>query len=101
MKQWLFGLCVLVGLMGTGCSALTDSLNRRAGTDPRDMEIRLEIMDRLQRDHLTARQAISVSVQEGVVMLRGTVPDDMTRHRVRTIAVSVPGVLVVEDQLSR
>ena len=47
-----------------------------------------------------AKVAISAEVADGVVTLRGVVPDPDTRAAALSIAESVEGVTAVEDQLT-
>lgn len=95
-------LLLLFGV--AGCSTLTDALNERAAggaETPADSALRADIMFRLREDPMTSSHAFGVSVDHGSVVLRGWVPDDATRLRARSVVASTPGVVRVEDRLTR
>ena len=96
-------LWLVVAMALVGCSSLTDALNRRAdgSTSPEDRQLRMEVQDRLRDDPMTGAHAIGVVVQDGVVQLRGMVPDAETRLRALGVARGTPGVRAVDDQLAR
>lgn len=100
--QWLMGLLMLSLV---GCSSLTDSMNEQAamGTNvsEADMELRMDVIDRLQTDGITSRYTFGVVSESGVVTVYGSVPDEATRLRVRSVVESTPGVVQVHDQLRR
>lgn len=97
-------LCVGLLLVVVGCSTLTDTLNERASgrvEAPEDAALRSDILIRLSEDPVTAQHVFAVSVNQGVVLLRGWVPDDTTRLRARSVVASTPGVIHLEDRLTR
>ena len=97
-------LAVVLSLGVIGCSTLTDALNERAGGGvgtPEDAALRADILDRLREDPVTADHAFAVSVDHGMVVLRGWVPDDATRLRARSVVASTPGVIRLEDRITR
>ncbi|HEY8476836.1 MAG TPA: BON domain-containing protein [Chloroflexota bacterium] len=65
-----------------------------------DEELRTAISGALRADPRIPPQAqISVDVREGVVTLTGSVPDKWTKQIAGQIALSLPGVVDVENQL--
>lgn len=97
-------LCVVLTMGVAACSTLTDTLNERASGGqeaPEDAALRAEILDRLRDDPVTASHVFGVSVDQGGVVLRGWVPDDTIRLRAHSVVWSTPGVVRVEDRLSR
>ncbi len=101
----LWGMMFLLLSFGlVGCSTLTDALNERAAggaTTPEDAALRSDILTRLSEDPVTAQHAFAVSVDHGMVVLRGWVPDDTTRLRARSVVASTPGVIRLEDRITR
>ena len=59
-----------------------------------------EVRARLASDDITGSLPLGVSVEDGVIVLRGAVPDEITRARAVGIALSTPGVAQVEDRLT-
>jgi len=59
-----------------------------------------EVRARLASDDITGSLLLGVSVENGVIVLRGAVPDQITRARAVGIALSTPGVAQVEDRLT-
>ncbi len=106
MKYVSLWRIVCVGLlMGvTACSTLTDALNERASggaESPEDAALRSDVLARLRDDPMTGEHVFGVSVDNGVVILRGWVPDDTTRLRVNSVVRSTPGVVEIDDRLIR
>jgi len=62
-----------------------------------DEEIKKNIVDQLYWDNRIDASKITVEVDQGVVMLSGTVPTYSARKRVHADAMTVPGVLSITD----
>lgn len=86
-------LMVILGLGLAGCSSLPPPVE--------DQSLKQAVMERLDQDILVRRQVLSVSVQNGVVTLRGTITDEALRLRAKSIVQSTPGVVEVQDQTTR
>ncbi|TAN39172.1 MAG: BON domain-containing protein [Verrucomicrobia bacterium] len=87
------GCFVVLGLNLIGCSTLSS-------TD--DQDLQRIIMERLNQDNLVRRQMLNVTVQEGVVILRGVVNDETVRMRAVSIVQGTPGVQKkIQDQTVR
>lgn len=105
MRKWL----VYLGMLGvlafgvTGCGTLTDALNQRSQTEAsaEDLRLQQDVLNRLQQDPVTARHSVAVESRDGRVAVYGTVPDDMTRHRILNVVRGTPGVVAVHDRLAR
>lgn len=68
--------------------------------DLSDAAIHNRINDELCRESWSPRQNIAVSVQNGVVELRGVLTDERTRIALRVLVENVPGVKGVLDHLT-
>lgn len=105
MKKALIVLCLFGLLAGgvAGCAALTDTANRRASADMSEDDLRVtrEVLNRLQDDVVTGQLSIGAESSNGVVTLYGSVPDDVTRHRVLNVVRGAPGVMSINDRLTR
>lgn len=64
-----------------------------------DVRLTYEVADALLADDRTRRQRITVEVQNGVVLLSGTVPDRRTADVVTAVVCAVPGVREVSDTM--
>ena len=91
---------ILAGLMvgltmvgGVGCDTL------QPGNE--DANLSRAVMERLNNDSLVQRQGLGVFVANGVVTLHGTITDESIRIRAKSIAESTPGVVKVQDQITR
>lgn len=56
---------------------------------------------RLDTDPMTARATLSVSVESGLAVLYGTVPDEATRQRAIQILQGTEGIFEVLDETRR
>ncbi len=105
MRNGVVVLCLLGVLAGgvSGCAVLTDTVNRRADADvsEADLQLRRDVLNRLQMDAMTSQHSIGVDSRNGVVTVYGSVPDDMTRHQVLSVVRGTPGVMGVHDRLVR
>ncbi len=102
MKIIRYASCALV-LVLAGCATLTETANIRAEADvsPADLQLRLDVLDRLADDAVTGQHSFGVTSVDGVVTLFGVVPDQAVRLRARHVAAGTPGVVHVDDQLRR
>jgi len=93
-KMMLGGLVAAMAIAGvSGCASLQPRTE--------DAGLSQAVLERLYRDSLVQRQVLGVSVENGVVTLRGTVSDESIRMRAKSIAESTPGVIKVVDQTTR
>jgi len=105
MRNMVIVLCLLGLLAGgvSGCAVLTDTVNRRADAEASeaDLQLRQDVLNRLQQDVMTRSHSVGVDTQNGVVTLYGSVPDDLTRHRILAVVRGTPGVMGINDRLVR
>ena len=81
-------MAVLVGLLAEKpAGAMTDG------------EIRHRILAEIDRQPWGPRGTVDVIVTNGVVVLKGTIPDERERAALRVVAENVPGVKAVHDRL--
>ncbi|MBV8937820.1 MAG: CBS domain-containing protein [Alphaproteobacteria bacterium] len=81
-------MAVLVGLLAEKpAGAVTDG------------EIRHRILAEIDRQPWGPRGTVDVIVTNGVVVLKGTIPDERERAALRVVAENVPGVKAVHDRL--
>ncbi|MBV9375072.1 MAG: CBS domain-containing protein [Alphaproteobacteria bacterium] len=81
-------MAVLVGLLAEKpAGAVTDG------------EIRHRILAEIDRQPWGARGTVDVTVTNGVVVLKGTIPDERERAALRVVAENVPDVKAVHDRL--
>ncbi len=64
-----------------------------------DQRIGAELLDRLGKSPYAALRQLSCDFQEGVAILRGTVPTYHTRQVAITLAQSVNGVQMIDDRI--
>jgi CBS domain-containing protein len=64
-----------------------------------DSEIRNQILAEIDRQPWGPRGSVDVIVANGVVVLKGTIPDERERAALRVAAENVPGVKAVHDRL--
>ena len=92
---WL--LLALLGL--SGCAALE---GQDLSNDPvSDDGIASIANSRLDSDPMTARATLSVTVDSGLAILYGTVPNEATRQRAIQILQGTEGIFEVLDQTQR
>ena len=70
-----------------------------AAARPTDPEIRGLVVDQLREDPFTRREAIHVTVSDGVVTLTGAVTSSLARRAADDDAWATPGVRDVENHL--
>ena len=99
MKTIRYVCCVLM-LVLAGCATVTERANLQAGGEVSmaDLQLRLDVLDRLADDAVTGRHAFGVTAADGHVTLFGSIPDQAVRLRARHVAAGTPGVLRVDDQ---
>ena len=66
---------------------------------PNDLEIRGILVDQLREDPFTRREAIHVTVSDGVVTMTGSVTSSQARRAADDDAWATPGVRDVENHL--
>ncbi|MCX7007106.1 MAG: BON domain-containing protein [Kiritimatiellaeota bacterium] len=95
MKKMMMGglMTLVVAAWLAGC----DTLQPRT----EDQSLSQVVLERLNQDSLVRRQILGVTVENGVVTLRGTITDEGIRIRAKSIAESTPGVVKVQDQTTR
>ena len=93
--KWTALLTVCVGALISGCSSLQYSDVDAAGSS--DEEIVAEVTDRLSSDTVTQKYNVSVTSEERIVTLSGSVPDQNARARAISIARGSSGVQGVVD----
>ena len=82
--------------LASGCAVLE---GQDLGDDPIDDDgIAAVANSRLNDDAWIARATLSVTVQQGIAVLYGTVPDEATRQRALRILEASPGVAEVLDR---
>jgi osmotically-inducible protein OsmY len=101
MKKWFSKLAltsvVLLGL--SGCAALQ---GQDLSDDPvSDEGIASIATSRLNGDSMTARSMLSVTVENGLATLYGTVPNEATRQRAIQILEGTDGIFEVLDRTRR
>jgi osmotically-inducible protein OsmY len=95
-KTLLLFSAAFVLLVLSGCAVLQGS---DAAFDPASNEgIAAQAASRLNSDTMTARATLSVSVENGMATLYGTVPDQATRQRAIQIVEGTPGIFDVLDR---
>lgn len=94
---------LLVSLMVVGCATVSERATHSddPGHSKEDVRLELDVLSRLRDDALTSRHSFGVTALNGVVTLRGSVPDEITRHRALGVVRSTPGVIEVHDRLLR
>jgi osmotically-inducible protein OsmY len=88
--------CLLAALLGAGCTTYPGGEGLSE-----DGALAQDVTYRLLEDDVTARLALGVTAENGVIILRGSVPNDMVRARAIGIALGTPGVMEVIDELYR
>jgi CBS domain-containing protein len=91
----------LVGIVSRAdvMAALVGLLSERPVGSRTDAEIRDQILAEIDRHPWGSRESIDVLVTNGVVVLKGAIPDERERAALRVAAENVPGVKAVHDRL--
>jgi CBS domain-containing protein len=79
--------------------ALSRLLPERQGAAISDTELRKRVLAAIAKEAWAPRMNIDITVENGVVELRGAVTDDRQRVGLRVIAENVPGIRGVHDRL--
>ncbi|MDD2240325.1 MAG: BON domain-containing protein [Kiritimatiellae bacterium] len=82
----------------SGCAGLSDAAWDHPTSDE---DIATLATTRLNNDAMIARATLSVSVENGMARLYGTVPDQVTRQRAIQILEGTPGIFDVMDRTRR
>ena len=102
--ELLLALGLVLGCAGSGKKKerprrtvlLTSADDVRVGAEAaRSVEVEMGLLDDAELDDL----AIAVQVAQGVVTLRGTVPDENDRARAEEVARATPGVVTLENRI--
>ncbi len=94
----------LVGIVSRAdlVRALLQTLTQESaapGRTPGDDEIRASLLAVIDKEPWGPRFSINVTVEAGIVQLKGTVTDDRERTAVTVAAENIPGVKAVRDHL--
>ena len=91
----------LVGIVSRAdvMAALVGLLSEKPAGAVADLEIRDPILTEIDRQPWGPRGSVDVIVTNGVVVLKGMIPDERERAALRVAAENVPGVRAVHDRL--
>ncbi len=91
----------LVGIVSRAdlLRALLQLLPDRSVVVLADAELRKRVLAEIDKQPWAPRHTVSVTVENGIVELRGAVTDDQERVGLRVIAENTPGVKGVHDRL--
>lgn len=91
----------LVGIVSRAdvMAALVGLLSEKPAGAATDTEIRNQILAEIDRQPWGPRDSVDVIVTNGVVVLKGTIPDERERAALCVAAENVPGVKAVHDRL--
>lgn len=92
MPRILVVLLLTMLCFAGGCATSGDSGGATATGGRSDSEITSAIEDAFKQDDLLAAASISVSTEQGVVTLSGSVPNALAYNRALSLARRVPGV---------
>jgi osmotically-inducible protein OsmY len=84
----------------SGVRGVTNLIMVRPRQQPSPHEVRRRIMDALVRSAQTDAEKISVEVDDGKVVLSGTVRSWVERQEAERVAWSAPGVTAVENRIT-
>ena len=92
----------LVGIVSRAdvMAALVGLLAEKPAGTMTDAEIRIQILTEIDRQPWGPRGGVDVIVTNGVVVLKGTIPDERERAALCVAAENVPGVKAVHDRLT-
>jgi len=93
----LVGLVSRADLLRALAGALAEAARPRTATDA---EIHAAIIAEFERQSWAPLDGVTVHVDEGVVMLEGTIFDNRDRAAMLTVARNIPGVKSVQDDLT-
>ena len=91
----------LVGIVSRAdvMAALVGLLSEKPAGSVTDSDIRNQILAEIDRQPWGPRDSVDVIVTNGVVVLKGTIPDERERAALCVAAENVPGVKAVHDRL--
>lgn len=91
----------LVGIVSRAdvMAALVGLLSEKPAGSVTDTDIRNQILAEIDRQPWGPRGSVDVIVTNGVVVLKGTIPDERERAALCVAAENVPGVKAVHDRL--
>ena len=91
----------LVGIVSRAdvMATLVGLLSKKPAGSATDAEIREKVLAEIDRQPWGPRDGIDVVVTNGVVVLKGMIPDERERAALRIAAENVPGVKAVHDRL--
>ena len=91
----------LVGIVSRAdvMATLVGLLSEKPAGAATDAEIREKVLAEIDRQPWGPRDGIDVVVTNGVVVLKGMIPDERERAALRVAAENVPGVKAVHDRL--
>jgi CBS domain-containing protein len=91
----------LVGIVSRAdvMAALVGLLSEKPAGAATDTEIRNQILAEIDRQPWGPRGSVDVIVTNGVIVLKGTIPDERERAALCVAAENVPGVKAVHDRL--
>lgn len=87
---------LFVASLVSGCGTISGTTESGSG----DRMIAADVRDRLAGDPVTGSCVIGVSVTDGVVTLRGTVPDESVHLRAKGVVRGTDGVKGIVDNLN-
>jgi CBS domain-containing protein len=92
---------LLVGIVSRAdlLRAVADVLDARPAQTYDDDEIRERILAELAKAAWVPRDGLEITVENGIVELRGVILEEEEREALRVVAENVPGVKAVEDRL--
>lgn len=91
----------LVGIISRAnlVQALARLAEEASPSRPDDEAMRTHILNDLNRERWTPRNALNVIVRNGVAELWGVIPDERERQAIKVVAENVPGITAVRDHL--
>lgn len=92
----VLSLVLFAVLLGAGCA--TGNLDPDRQFD--DAVVATRVRNAIEADGFLSGSSITVSVDRGIVTLRGVVRDTSQLSRAQTVASGVEGVLSVQNELS-
>jgi CBS domain-containing protein len=91
----------LVGIISRAnlVQALARLAEEASPSRPDDEAMRMQILNDLNRERWTPRDALNVIVRNGVAELWGVILDERERQAIKVVAENVPGIKAVRDHL--
>ena len=101
MKSMCLRVLVLSAVLGLSASCALIQGQDLSDDPVSDDGIASIANSRLNDDAMVARATLSVTVDNGLAVLYGTVPDEVTRQRAIQILQGTPGIFDVLDRTRR